>query len=96
MQVLDFPAGFEDYPEHTDDEQEEVFVPLKGSGEIILDGESHPLEPGVMVRVGHSVTRKIVPGSEGVRILALGGVPGAAFEPNPSTDSQRSTPSRAF
>ena len=28
MQVIDMPAGYADYPEHTDEEQEEVFVPL--------------------------------------------------------------------
>jgi mannose-6-phosphate isomerase-like protein (cupin superfamily) len=86
MQVLDIPPGFEDYPEHTDETQEEVFVPLKGSGEIILDGETHALEPGLMVRVGHDVKRKIMPGPEGVRVLALGGVPGVAYEPDPATD----------
>ena len=86
MQVLDIPPGFEDYPEHTDEAQEEVFIPLKGSGEIILDGESHALEPGLMVRVGHEVKRKIMPGPEGVRVLALGGVPGAPYAADPSTD----------
>ena len=86
MQILDMPAGFEDYPEHTDDRQEEVFTALNGGGEIILDGESHPLEPGVMVRVGQTVKRKIVPGPEGVRVLALGAVPGAPYEVDPSTE----------
>jgi hypothetical protein len=39
-----------------------------------------------MIRVGHDVKRKILPGPEGVRVLALGGVPGAAFEADPSTE----------
>ncbi|MEA2348635.1 MAG: hypothetical protein QOG62_2422 [Thermoleophilaceae bacterium] len=86
MQVLDMPSGFADYPEHTDDEQEEVFIPLSGSGEMILDGESHALSPGMMIRVGHNVTRKIVPGPDGIRVIALGACPGKAFEPNPTTD----------
>jgi mannose-6-phosphate isomerase-like protein (cupin superfamily) len=86
MQVLDMPAGFADYPEHTDEEQEEVFLPLSGSGEMILDGESHALSPGMMIRVGHDVSRKIVPGPEGIRILALGACPGKAYEVNPGTE----------
>ncbi len=86
MQVLDMPAGFADYPEHTDEEQEEVFIPLAGSGEFILDGESHPISPGMMIRIGHAVTRKLVPGPDGIRIIALGGCPGKAFEPNPGTE----------
>ena len=86
MQVLDLPAGYTDYPEHTDEAQEEVFVPLAGSGEMILDGETHALAPGVMVRVGHDVSRKIVPGPDGLRILALGACPGQAYEINPGTE----------
>jgi hypothetical protein len=86
MQVIDMPAGYEDYPEHTDETQEEVFVPLAGSGAIELDGDRHELEPGVMVRVGHEVRRKLLPGPAGLRILVLGGVPGAAYEPDPNTD----------
>ena len=86
MQVLDIPAGFADYPEHTDEEQEEVFVPLAGSGEMILDGESHPLTPGMMVRIGHDVKRKIMPGPDGIRILALGACPGKIYEADPGTE----------
>ena len=51
-----------------------------GSGEIELDGERHPLEPGVMVRVGPAVRRKLWPGEDGMRVLAIGGVPGGVYE----------------
>jgi hypothetical protein len=86
MQVIDLPAGYTDYPEHTDDTQEEVYVPLGGSAELILDGESHEFVPGMMARVGHQVTRKIVPGPDGIRVLCLGGRPGGAYEVDPRTE----------
>jgi mannose-6-phosphate isomerase-like protein (cupin superfamily) len=82
MQVLDIPANTTQYPEHDHSEngQEEVYIALRGSGEIEIEGERHPLDPETMVRVGPGVKRKIWTGDESVRVLALGGVPGAAYE----------------
>jgi mannose-6-phosphate isomerase-like protein (cupin superfamily) len=84
LQVLDFPPNADQYPEHDhgEDGQEEVYVPMRGTGEIEIDGESYPLEPNVMVRVGPGVKRKLVSGGEGMRVLAIGGVPGKAYEPS--------------
>src|SRR5579871_6685986 len=41
IQVLDFPAGFSDYPEHdhAEDGQEEVYVVLRGQADFVIDGE---------------------------------------------------------
>jgi mannose-6-phosphate isomerase-like protein (cupin superfamily) len=89
MQVLDLPPDLtEGYPEHDHAEsgQEEVFVPLRGSGTMTVDGEQVELSPGVIVRVGPAARRSIVTGPEGLRMLALGGVPGAAYEVNPQTE----------
>ncbi len=74
IQLLDFPAGFSAYPEHdhADDGQEEVYVVLQGSGEFEIDGERVPVDPGRMLRVEPHARRKLWPGSEGVRILAVG------------------------
>ena len=83
MQVLDMPAETGDrYPEHDhgEDGQEEVYVVLRGTGEIEIEGERHALEPDVMARVGPGVKRKLFAGPEGVRILALGGVAGKPYE----------------
>jgi mannose-6-phosphate isomerase-like protein (cupin superfamily) len=55
-------------------------VPLSGRGEIVIDGESVVLEPGMMVRVGPAARRKIVTGHEPMRLLALGGYPGRPYE----------------
>jgi uncharacterized cupin superfamily protein len=81
VNILDLPPGFGNYPEHdhSEDGQEELYIPIAGSATITIDGEDHPLEPGVLVRVGPGTPRKIVTGEEPVRIIALGGVPGQAY-----------------
>jgi len=83
MQVLDIPPKATQYPEHDHAEsgQEEVFIALRGSGEIEIEGERAPLDSDTMVRVGPGVKRKIWPSDEGLRVLALGGVPGKAYQP---------------
>jgi len=83
MQVLDIPPNAHQYPEHdhAGDGQEEVYVALHGSGEVEIDGERHQLDPGTMVRVSAGTMRKIWPGEEGLRVLAIGGCPGKAYEP---------------
>jgi mannose-6-phosphate isomerase-like protein (cupin superfamily) len=88
LQVFDFPPNFEGYPEHdhADEGQEEVYLALRGSGELELDGERVPLESGNIIRVGARTSRKLWPGPDGIRLLALGGVPGKAFEPGGATE----------
>jgi mannose-6-phosphate isomerase-like protein (cupin superfamily) len=83
MQVEEFPPNFDQYPEHShsEDGQEEVYLVLRGSAEIEIEGERISLDPETIVRVGPGVSRRIFSGPQGVRILALGGVPGAAYEP---------------
>jgi mannose-6-phosphate isomerase-like protein (cupin superfamily) len=83
MQVEEFPPNFDKYPEHShsEDGQEEVYVVLRGSAEIEIEGERIALDPETIVRVGPGISRRIISGPQGVRILALGGVPGAAYEP---------------
>jgi mannose-6-phosphate isomerase-like protein (cupin superfamily) len=82
MQVEEFPPGFDKYPEHNHDHdgQEEVYLVLRGSAEMEVDGDRVTLDPETIVRVGPGSKRRILPGPEGVRILALGGIPGAVYE----------------
>jgi len=83
MQVENLPPNWDGYPEHDEagSGQEEVFLALKGSARLIVGAEEFQLEPGVLARVGKGEKRRIVPGPEGVQILALGGVPGEAYVP---------------
>ena len=87
FQVFDMPAGADQYPEHDhgEDGQEEVYVTLRGSGEIEIDGKRHPIDPDTIAAVGPGVKRKLWPGPEGFRILAIGGCRGEAYEPSDFT-----------
>ncbi len=82
MQVIDLPPNYSEYPEHdhASDGQEEVYSAMRGSGEIDVEGQRIPLTPDVLVRVGPETKRKIYAGPEGLRMLALGGTPGSAYE----------------
>jgi mannose-6-phosphate isomerase-like protein (cupin superfamily) len=82
MQVLDFPAGFEHYPEHdhSADGQEEVYVVLRGSAEFEINSERVPIDSGRIVRIAAGSRRKLHPGESGVRVLAIGCAPAGAYE----------------
>jgi mannose-6-phosphate isomerase-like protein (cupin superfamily) len=81
MQIIDMPPGVTAYPEHdhAEDGQEEVYVVLRGSAEVEIEGDTVTIDRDTIVRVGPGTSRKILPGSEGVRILALGGVAGQPY-----------------
>lgn len=98
MQVIDFPPNVgEAYPEHdhSQDGQEEVYVVMSGSGEIEIEGETVALDPETVVRVGPSAKRRIRTASEPMRLLALGAVPGRAYEPPEMSKIGAPDPSRA-
>jgi len=82
LQIFDMPAGADQYPEHdhSEDGQEEVYVTLRGSGEWDIEGERVPVDPDMVVRISAGTKRKLLPGPEGIRVLALGGVPGKLYE----------------
>lgn len=88
FQVVDMPPNLDSYPEHDHAEagQEEVFIPLHGKGAIEIEGDSIPLEPGVMVRVGPTAKRKLVTHDHSMRVLVIGGTPGKPYEPAPGTE----------
>jgi len=93
MQVVELPPNYADYPEHDHAEQaqEEVFAVLRGSGEMDVEGERVELNPEVIVRVGAAAKRKIFAGPEGLRLLALGGTPGSAYEASEFTELSASS-----
>jgi hypothetical protein len=86
MQVLTLPPNWDGYPNHKHDataqdpNQEEVYVPLEGSAVLEAGGQTFDLRPGTMARVGPRQLRRIVPGPDGIRFLALGAAPGS-FDP---------------
>jgi len=88
MQLMTLPPKWEGYPNHLHDasvedaNQEEVYIPIKGSGLLRADDEVFELRPGMMARVGPEQLRKVEPGEEGIQFIALGAVPGS-FHPSP-------------
>jgi uncharacterized cupin superfamily protein len=82
MQIIDLPPSYENYPEHdhAEDGQEEVFIALRGGGEIEIAGERYPLDGDHIARVASGTMRKVLPGADGLRLLVLGGVPGQVYE----------------
>jgi mannose-6-phosphate isomerase-like protein (cupin superfamily) len=96
ISIVELEPGAEAYPEHDHSPegmggrmfakrpgqlgQEEVYFALRGSGIVVADGEELPLDPDHVVRLAPEVTRKVLPGPEGLRLLAIGGVPGEAYD----------------
>ena len=98
MQVFTLPPGWDGYPNHKHDDdsfdpnQEEDYIPLTGAATLIADGSEYELAPGTMVRVGPAQLRRIVPGPDGIRFVAIGGAPGA-FRPGTWTEVGADPPS---
>jgi mannose-6-phosphate isomerase-like protein (cupin superfamily) len=82
MQLLDLPPGFGEYPEHdhADDGMEEVYVPLAGSGTFVINGQSIPIDPSSMLRIAPEARRRLEPGVNGLRVLAIGNAIGRPYE----------------
>jgi len=83
FQVIQLPPDFSDYPEHDHSEtaQEEVYIALSGSGWLDIEGERVDLAAETFVRVGADTKRKVFAGPQGLRVLVMGGTPGAAYTP---------------
>lgn len=73
MNIIRMPPHWEHYPEHDHaaNGEEELYIPLEGSGTLHAEGQSYPMERGVLVRVGAPTRRKIIPGPEGMTLLML-------------------------
>ena len=93
MSIIDMPPETTAYPEHDHSSegpgnppahqlgQEEVYIALRGSADVEVDGRRYPVDAGHLIRVGPTARRKILPGPDGVRLLAIGGFPGRAYDP---------------
>jgi hypothetical protein len=80
VQIMDLPP---DYATASHDEadtgQQELYVALGGAGAVVTDGERYPLDLEHLVRVNAGVDRTLTSGPEGLRVLCVGGVPGAPY-----------------
>jgi quercetin dioxygenase-like cupin family protein len=99
VQTIDLPPSFDGYPwhDHTGDGQEELYIALRGSCVLEVEGgEPVELVPDeTVVRVGPGARRRLVSGPEGTRVLVVGGVPGKAFTVADFTELGAPDPARA-
>jgi uncharacterized cupin superfamily protein len=58
---------------HKHREQEEAYLVVEGSGQMLLDDEVIDLRPWDLVRVSPEVVRAFAAGTEGLEIVAVGG-----------------------
>ncbi|MBI3992180.1 MAG: hypothetical protein HY342_02820 [Candidatus Lambdaproteobacteria bacterium] len=81
MNVLKLAPNVTNYPahDHLKDGQEEVYVLLEGTATLRAGGQSWPLSPGSMARVGPGEKRTLLPGGQGATVLAIGATPGQAY-----------------
>jgi hypothetical protein len=81
VQIMDLPP---DYATKSHDEsetgQQELYVAMRGSGAVVAGELRLPLDDEHIVRVDAGVDRVLTSGREGLRVLCIGGVPGAPYE----------------
>jgi uncharacterized cupin superfamily protein len=82
VQIMDLP------PDHvttshdeSDTGQEELYIALRGSGAIVAGDARLALDPEHLVRVDAGVDRVLTSGPDGLRVMCVGGVPGAPYSP---------------
>ena len=80
--IMDLPP---DYSTKSHDEgdsgQQELYVALRGSGSVDIGDERLPLDADHLVKVDAGTPRVLSSGPEGLRVLCVGAVPGAVYEP---------------
>ena len=64
------------------------------SATLFVDSDEHTLEPGVLARVGPAQKRRVLPGPDGFRMVAVGGRPGEPTHPPPGPSSADRFPCR--
>ena len=67
--------------DESDSGQQELYVALRGSGSVDIDGKKLPLDAEHLVKVDSDTARVLSAGPDGLRVLCIGGVPGGVYEP---------------
>jgi hypothetical protein len=80
VQIMDLPPDYTTAAhDESDTGQQELYVALRGAGAVVAGDERLPLDAEHLVRVDAGVDRVLTSGPDGLRVLCVGGVPGAAY-----------------
>ena len=86
VQIMDLPPGYvTEAHDELETGQQELYVALRGSGAVVAGGQRLALDAEHLVRVDAAVDRVLTSGPGGLRVLCVGGVPGAPYAPPPWT-----------
>lgn len=73
---VDLPPGAETVRhDHRDDQVEDVYAFLRGTGWVVVDGEQVPVKPGQFVAVTVESSRQVWAGEDGLDFIALCAAP---------------------
>jgi uncharacterized cupin superfamily protein len=79
--IMDLPPDYSTAShDEADSRQQELYVALRGSGSVDIEDARLPLTADHLVRVDAGTARVLTSGPEGLRVLCIGGIPGAAYE----------------
>jgi mannose-6-phosphate isomerase-like protein (cupin superfamily) len=79
--IMDLPPDYSTAShDEADSGQQELYVALRGSGTVDVEDERLPLTADHLVRIDAGTARVLTSGPEGLRVLCIGGLPGAAYE----------------
>jgi mannose-6-phosphate isomerase-like protein (cupin superfamily) len=79
--IMDLPPDYSTAShDEADSGQQELYVALRGSGTVDVEDERLPLTADHLVRIDAGTARVLTSGPEGLRVLCIGGIPGAAYE----------------
>jgi hypothetical protein len=80
VQIMDLPPDYTTSSHNESDTgQQELYVALGGSGAVVAGEQRLPLDGEHLVRVNAGVDRVLTSGPDGLRVLCVGGVPGAPY-----------------
>ena len=80
VQIMDLPPDYTTGPhDEADTGQQELYVALSGAGAAVAGDLRLPLDPEHLVRVDAGTARVLASGPDGLRVLCVGGVPGAPY-----------------
>jgi hypothetical protein len=79
-QIMDLPPDYTTAAhDESDTGQQELYVALRGSGAVVAGDARLALDLDHLVRVDAGVDRVLTSGPDGLRVLCIGGVPGAPY-----------------